>query len=534
MTDRDPGRHQASHGRPAAGRAAATSRRRRIGLALLALCLVAGCLVGVRAAINGEHHNDAARRAAASAATANPTPTKPMPTKPATTKPPTTKPATTSAPSTNPPTASPWWQLAPAAAKSPALPEPDSAVAPTTSGLTTMLTPLLANPALAGDTVGMVVSDVATGSTVFSQHATTGLAPASTAKLATAVAALEVLGPAKQFSTTVVQGATSGQIVIVGGGDPTLAGPAAVGAGDPGYPEPAQLSDLATQAANALKARGQRTVSLGYDASLFTGPATAPGWRPDYLPEGDVAPVSALEVDEGRPDPAKPGRSTDPAPLAALEFAQLLAADGITVTGAPAAVTAGTGATVLATVTSPVLAALVQRMLGRSDNDLAEALARHVAIAVGQPATFAGAAAAVRVSVAKLGVDPAGLAMVDASGLSHSDRMYPAALVQLLNQVVAGHHPELASMLAALPVAGFTGTLEDRYLTSPAAAAAGVVRAKTGTLDGTAALAGYLDDDSGRLLTFALVAGNVPDGATARTEAALDKVATGLAACGCG
>jgi D-alanyl-D-alanine carboxypeptidase/D-alanyl-D-alanine-endopeptidase (penicillin-binding protein 4) len=104
----------------------------------------------------------------------------------------------------------------------------------------------------------------------------------------------------------------------------------------------------------------------------------------------------------------------------------------------------------------------------------------------------------------------------------------------VLNLVVAGHHPELASILAALPVAGFSGTLGARYLTSPAAAGAGVVRAKTGTLDGTAALAGYLDDGSGRLLAFAFVAGAVPLGATATTEAALDRVAAGLVTCGCG
>jgi D-alanyl-D-alanine carboxypeptidase/D-alanyl-D-alanine-endopeptidase (penicillin-binding protein 4) len=123
--------------------------------------------------------------------------------------------------------------------------------------------------------------------------------------------------------------------------------------------------------------------------------------------------------------------------------------------------------------------------------------------------------------------------MLDASGLSHTDRVYPAVLTQLLALVLGNQHPELTSILAGLPVAGFSGTLDDRYLTGPAAAAAGVVRAKTGTLDGTAALAGYLQDSSGRLLSFALLAGNVPLGATGTTDAALDRVAAGLATCGC-
>jgi D-alanyl-D-alanine carboxypeptidase/D-alanyl-D-alanine-endopeptidase (penicillin-binding protein 4) len=88
-------------------------------------------------------------------------------------------------------------------------------------------------------------------------------------------------------------------------------------------------------------------------------------------------------------------------------------------------------------------------------------------------------------------------------------------------------------MLQALPVAGFSGTLADRYTAAPAAAAAGVVHAKTGTLDGVVSLAGYLDDAGGRVLSFALVANGVAVNATTKTESALDKVVAGLAGCGC-
>ena len=68
--------------------------------------------------------------------------------------------------------------------------------------------------------------------------------------------------------------------------------------------------------------------------------------------------------------------------------------------------------------------------------------------------------------------------------------------------------PKLAPILAGLPVAGFSGTLSGRF-GGLAAAGAGVIRAKTGTLDGVAALAGYLQDDSGATLVFATIATGV-------------------------
>ncbi|HVU91102.1 MAG TPA: D-alanyl-D-alanine carboxypeptidase, partial [Jatrophihabitans sp.] len=90
----------------------------------------------------------------------------------------------------------------------------------------------------------------------------------------------------------------------------------------------------------------------------------------------------------------------------------------------------------------------------------------------------------------------------------------------------------LRYLVAGLPVAAWSGTLADRYLTGDARAGAGVVRAKTGTLTGVSALAGLGHDRGGRLLAFALVADRAPS--TPAAEAALDAVAGRLARCGCG
>jgi len=205
------------------------------------------------------------------------------------------------------------------------------------------------------------------------------------------------------------------------------------------------------------------------------------------------------------------------------------ATNGITVTGSAKRAHAGTGA-VVASVSSAPIGALVQRMLGHSDNDLAEALARQVAIARGGPGSFAGGAKAVQAAAAALGVAASGIAMADASGLSPDDRVEPVVLAQFVRLAVAPGHPELAPILSGLPVAGFSGTLEDRFKDSTAA---GVVRAKTGTLDGVVSLAGYAVDASGRILVFAIVANAVKPPDTVVTEKALDAVAAGIASCGC-
>src|SRR5664280_3915170 len=119
------------------------------------------------------------------------------------------------------------------------------------------------------------------------------------------------------------------------------------------------------------------------------------------------------------------------------------------------------------------------------------------------------------------------------SGLSRDDRLAPSTVVRLLVLAAAPDHPELRPLLTGLPVAGFAGTLADRFRTGPSAPAAGVVRAKTGTLEDVSALAGVVVDADGRLLAFNITADAVPVGRVSPAEAALDRTAAVLAGCGC-
>jgi D-alanyl-D-alanine carboxypeptidase/D-alanyl-D-alanine-endopeptidase (penicillin-binding protein 4) len=319
-------------------------------------------------------------------------------------------------------------------------------------------------------------------------------------------------------------------VVLVGGGDPSLTdqpiGPAT-------YPRPATLDSLAVATARALRAKGIGAVTLHVDDSLFSGPRTAPGWQPSYLPSGVVAPVSALVVDEGRRRPGTSARVTDPALSAGQAFARRLAAHGVRVTGTVGRGAAPADPTELAHVDSPPLSALVESMLARSDNDYAEALARHVAVAEQLPATFAGVAAAIPRALTALDVDQEGLTVADGSGLSRSSRAPPQVLADVLRAAWGPDHPELRPIMSGLPVAGFSGTLLDRFGAPTDRPAIGTVRAKTGTLTGVSGLAGVVVDADGAPLVFVLMSDAVPVPRTLAARAALDLAATRLAACGC-
>jgi D-alanyl-D-alanine carboxypeptidase/D-alanyl-D-alanine-endopeptidase (penicillin-binding protein 4) len=395
------------------------------------------------------------------------------------------------------------------------------APAPAPDALKAELTPLLSSAAL-GSGVSAEVVDVASGKSLFDQDGAAPSTPASTAKLLTSVAALTTLDPAQTLETKVVAGASPGQVVLVGGGDPTLS----TTAPSKTYPGAPTMADLATQVLAAVPA-GTPITSVVVDNSLFTGPLTASGWGAGDAPSSYAAPVTAAAVDGARVTPGSDARSGQPGIDAGAALADALGAPG-------AAISLGTapgGAKTLGTVHSASIARLVEQALSQSDNMLAEALGRQVAIARHLPASFEGSAQGVLAALKDAGVDTTGVTLNDGSGLSQADRLPVTLLTTLITDAADGTLPRAAPILSGLAVAGYDGTLADRGDADPQTEP-GAVRAKTGTLLGVNGLAGTVVTEDGRLLAFAILA-DAAAGSVATAENALDKVATTLAECGC-
>lgn len=362
---------------------------------------------------------------------------------------------------------------------------------------------------------------------VLYRHGSGAVMPASTTKLLTTTAALDVLGPMARFTTTVRQVPGTRRVVLVGGGDPFLA--SSPKAAVDRYPGRADLTTLARRTASTLLRQHHRRVELGYDASMFTGPAFNPAWPAGY--RDVVSPISALWVDEGR-DPAGTGFVTDPARTAADLFARVLERNGIRVLHAPRAASTPPGSVAIAEVRSAPLGEIVQRILAVSDNMGAEVLARHVGLVEEQQGSFEAATRSVLAVLRRLGVDTSGDRLQDGSGLSRRDRIRPDTLVEVLRTASSPRHPELREVITGLPVAGFSGSLTYRF-DEGAAAARGRVRAKTGTLTGVHALAGIATDLDGDQMVFVADADRVPRAWQLWAEDRIDELAGALGACHC-
>ncbi|MFN2626846.1 MAG: D-alanyl-D-alanine carboxypeptidase/D-alanyl-D-alanine-endopeptidase [Mycobacteriales bacterium] len=392
------------------------------------------------------------------------------------------------------------------------------------------------DPALRAVALGARVSATVTaddGGVRYERDAGTPMVPASTVKLLTAAATLSTLGPDARIETkvartgSVVGRVLRGDLVLVGGGDPTL-----TAARPARYPASARVDDLAraVQELGITRVTGRVLV----DDSLFVGARTGPAWRPSYVADGHVAPVRALEVDSGHVRPDRAARFADPGLAAGRRFAAALTLRHIVVHAGVDRGRATVPTTPVASVASPPVSVLVERMLLRSDNDLAESLGRLVALRRGQPTSFAGAAAAVTAAVGDLGVPVDAVHLVDASGLSPLNRLTTGVLARVLRLGTDRELPALRPLLTGLSTAGFAGTLEDRFADVGGRAGIGVVRGKTGSLNHVSTLAAVVVTRSAGILIVVAAADQVPSTDVDRAAAALDRAVARLVACGCG
>jgi serine-type D-Ala-D-Ala carboxypeptidase/endopeptidase (penicillin-binding protein 4) len=332
----------------------------------------------------------------------------------------------------------------------------------------------------------------------------TAFAPASTQKLLTGAAALEVLGPDHVFTTkaettaSVSAGVLHGNLYLVGGGDPVLATPAARQRLASNPETAAQPTTSLDALAAAVAAAGIHTIAGAivaddsrYDTLRYL-PSLKPGERGT-----DIGPLGALTVDSGFG--AAGVAADDPALLTAQSLATLLGNRGVAVASPATRGTAPRAARTVASVSSAKLDAIVASMLTVSNNYTAEMLVRAVGLAVSGTGSSAAGLRDVESTLTRLDVPTAGVALVDGSGLSPHDRVTCPAL---LAAVELGTQSRERALRVGLPIAGRTGTLASRFIGDPLA---GRLRAKTGHIDGVVGLAGIVPTAAGTL-SFAFLA----------------------------
>ncbi len=348
---------------------------------------------------------------------------------------------------------------------------------------------------------------------VASHNPNLALAPASTEKLLTGLAALSALGSDFKYETKVVARAdpangTVDRLWLVGAGDPSLS--------TPDYPAlvesnprrnteeqatgPSKSTTSLGTLADGIAAAGVRNIPGGIqgDDSRYEAVRYLPSWPTTYRTDPEVGPIGALTVNHGM-SAVQPKLTAvdDPAVFAATKLSDLLRARGVSV-GPPGRSTAPEGGKAVATVQSAPLHDIVAAALESSDNLALEMLAREVGAKVANQGTTAAGTKAVVDKVHELGVPVDGFALVDGSGLDRGNRVSCQTLMSALG---FGARPEFNVLWTGLAVAGQTGTLADEFRGS---ALSGKLHAKTGSLQGVTGLAGLVD--TGRAVVFSYLA----------------------------
>lgn len=416
---------------------------------------------------------------------------------------------------------------------------------------------------------GVEVKSLDTGRVLYVRNPRTLMMPASNMKIVTLAAAAEILGWDYRFKTTlessgeIENGVLKGDLVIRGGGDPTI------------NQRGNRAALVFDEWAAALKAKGITRIAGGVvgDATAFERTRLGQGWSWDYLQYGYAAPVAALEFNENiatlsvgrgaRPGddaslqlPAgtglglvhhvvtgEAGSSTrieierlpdgpwldvigsiavdakpvtrdvavaNPAMFFAHSALNALAARGIDVAGIPTEeprwrnTIPSAPRVVLVETQSPPLREIATTMMKVSQNLYAETLLRAVGAQKGGVASADAGAAAARAVFDAWGVRPGSYVLADGSGLSRYDYLTAQMIVAILERL-HGDARHRDPFLATLPIAGKDGTVSTRLR---ATRAEGNAVAKTGSIANVRALSGYVRTRDGETLAFSILANN--------------------------
>jgi D-alanyl-D-alanine carboxypeptidase len=337
--------------------------------------------------------------------------------------------------------------------------------------------PSLSNPA-------MIVIDGSTGQVVYSKNIYSQRKPASVMKILAGAVTLDYLDPESFFNTTITIRPEKKTVVIQGSLDPWISENHTVAR----KMQRASLSHMGTSTLSAVKkANGG---SLKSYTVVYSN-----------LYSQDVANLKGFWEKRG----FKPA------------FKKVSSEDAYAAQGE-----------LVASENSPTVAEILDWMVLWSDNVLADRLAALAARAAGYPLNIQGIESIFRILLAQYQIDDSKLVVADASGLSKKNRITAKLMGELLYKL--RKEEKYALLYNSLPVGGVSGTLQNRFITT-APSAVGLVRAKTGTLNGTATLAGYVQSTD-REYVFVTLADDIAKGNAAlnKARAAIDRVLGRIAA----
>lgn len=436
--------------------------------------------------------------------------------------------------------------------------------------LHTDLDSILASPDLQRMAWAVLVRALDHDEVLYQVNAGRLMMPASNMKILTMAGAAERLGWDHRFETrfqttaSIEAGHLTGDLIVVGGGDPTINARANV---------EAIFDDWAAK----LRELGVTVIDgrLIGDDNRFDDETFGAGWTLDNLPYGFAAPVGALQFHEdeiqlrlrpgeapgapaaielvqpdsglvienrlktvaagetlaidirrwprgrvlqvsgtipvGTPELTRTASVDNPTEYFVRTLKAALVARGIAVQGdaadiddLPSAVAGRDAATIrtLFVHQSPPLSDIGKVMMTVSQNLYAETLVRALAATEGEPASAESGRRVGRRVLESWGIAPDSFVYADGSGLSRYNYVSADAIVRILTRM--GTDPKHASIFrGTLPLAGEEGTLRRRFTNTQAQ---GNVRAKTGSIDNARALSGYVNTLDGERLVFSILA----------------------------
>ena len=302
-----------------------------------------------------------------------------------------------------------------------------------------LLSPILANPS-------MILVDAQSGEVIYEKNANSPRKPASTLKIFSAAATLKYIDPKEEFRTSVSLGIKPKTLVIQGSYDPWI-------------------SYVHYEAVKMHRTSLTRLAFNSLSAAKKANKGSARGLTIEYseLNTRDVANFKVFFKKRGYIPKFKRVSSSVAFQDAGTE---IVASD------------------------SPPVSEILQYTMLWSDNVLADRLARLAARRSGNAFSEEGVAITFAQVLMDVGIDPSRMVVADGSGLSRENRVSAKTMAELLFKL--RKDPQYELLYTSLPVGGVSGTLRSRFLTT-APGAVGLVHAKTGTLNGTVSLAGYIE-----------------------------------------